>query len=98
MTIHEEVESDYMKGWHIGAMPAKIGAGLVEHYKPKGMWTDEMQRGYEAGRNCAEIAARVERERKDNICPRCLGAKVIRDNWDATAECYVCNGTGRMET
>lgn len=97
MTTHENAESDYMKGWHIGAMPAEAGAGLVEHYKPKGMWTDEMQRGYEAGRNCAEIAAQVEKERRETWCSTCRGRGWV---WDApsdprTINCPTCHGTRR---
>jgi ribosomal protein L32 len=94
MTIHEHVESDYMKGWHIGAMPEKIGEALVEHYKPKGLWTNDMARGFQAGRNCAEIAERVERERLER-CPKCGGDGMSHRLHPEDPDCPSCGGTGR---
>jgi hypothetical protein len=61
-TIDEEL-AEFMKGWHIGAMPPENGDGLVEHYKPKGTWTAAMQRGFTAARIECNSVERDERDR-----------------------------------
>lgn len=61
MTIDDRL-AEFMKGWHIGTMPANAGDGLVEHYKPKGMWTEDMERGYVAGRDERELTEKRQRE------------------------------------
>jgi hypothetical protein len=61
-TIDEQL-AEFMKGWHIGAMPTENGDGLVEHYQPKGMWTEAMERGFKVARALREKAENDERAR-----------------------------------
>lgn len=61
-TIDEQL-AEFMKGWHIGAMPTENGDALVEHYQPKGMWTKAMERGFRVARAACETGRKHEQER-----------------------------------